>query len=695
MSISEEEISKYINLQQQYDAAQKLAGIGSWTLNLLDNTQVWSDGVYRILGEKEQSFEPSFEIFMSFLSESEQVKVQNSIQDAISGTKEYDIFHNINRKDGSICNVHAKAKVIYNEDNMPIKLFGTVHDITLQTQLQEKTKNTLSTLNSVIDNVNNLIFYKDINYVYMGCNHAFEKFMGHTREELIGNTDFDFFPEDVAKHFRNLDQKIFDDNTSVINAQWVVYPDGSDVYLHTTTTPFYDDNGTVIGLVGNSVDLTKEKDLSDKLSYHAHHDALTNLPNRVLFNDRLDHAIENAKRKQNELAVLFLDLDHFKQINDSLGHDVGDEILKIVSKRINSVLRSSDTLARLGGDEFTILIENINQIQESSLISQKILEVLNHPIHIEEHTLYISTSIGISLYPKDATNIKDLLKHADSAMYKAKDEGRNNFQYYSSEMTELVLDKLVIGASLRESLHNKDFIVYYQPQIDATNNKLIGMEALVRWQEPTKGLISPAEFIPLAETTGLIIAIDRFVMRTAITQIVAWYAQGLTPGILAINLSVKQLQEKDFIIFLQETIKERGCKPEWIELEITESQIITNPEQAIKVLTQISDLGIGLAIDDFGTGYSSLAYLKKLPIDKLKIDQSFVRDLPDDDEDSTITKTIIGLAKNFNLKVIAEGVETQEQKDFLLKNGCENIQGYYYSKPLPAAELEHFLKNNY
>jgi len=280
-------------------------------------------------------------------------------------------------------------------------------------------------------------------------------------------------------------------------------------------------------------------------------------------------------------------------------------------------------------------------------------------------------------------------------MYKAKDEGRNNFQYYNATMTELAFERVVMETSLRSALKNEEFVVYFQPQVNAATNKIIGMEALVRWQHPTMGIVSPDKFIPLAESTGLIIELDRYVMRTAMTQIVQWHKEGLTPGILAMNLAVKQLEREDFLSIFKELMDETNCKPELLELEVTEGQIMMHPEEAIVKLKEISDLGIELAVDDFGTGYSSLAYLKRLPIDKLKIDQAFIHDLPDDEEDAGITKAVIALAKSLNLKVIAEGVETEEQRDFLVKNGCENIQGYFYSKPVSANEFENILRNGF
>ena len=436
------------------------------------------------------------------------------------------------------------------------------------------------------------------------------------------------------------------------------------------------------------------KEQKEILHHQAHHDVLTGLPNRILFNDRLEHGIELSKRHKMKLALFFIDLDHFKEINDSLGHQMGDKVLIAVTKRLQEKIRKEDTLSRLGGDEFTIIVEDLNNTQDVSLLAQKILQILTQPIYIDGHTLYVSCSIGISLYPQDNTNAHNLIKYADAAMYKAKDEGRNNFQFYSSEMTALAFERVRMETGLRQALNNDEFILYYQPQIDANNEKLVGMEALIRWQHPTMGLITPDKFISLAEETGLIVEIDRWVMKTAMCQISKWYQEGYNPGVLALNLSLRELKNNNFIDILNECFDINNFKPEWLELEITESQMMEDPEKAILKLNKISSMGIELAVDDFGTGYSSLAYLKRLPLNKIKIDQSFVSDIPNNREDTSIIKAIIALANSLNLKLIAEGVETYAQKEFLRKNGCHNIQGFYYSKPIPADKIkERYLTN--
>ena len=427
------------------------------------------------------------------------------------------------------------------------------------------------------------------------------------------------------------------------------------------------------------------------LQYQATHDALTGLAIFILFSVRVYSPISNPKQARVLVALIFIHLDNFKEINDSLGHEAGDQVLNIVTRRLTETIRNMEDLARFGGDEFTVIMEGLEDINDASKLAEKILKALSEPITVEHNELYVGCSIGISLYPNNGDTSQDLLKYADAAMYAAKNDGRNNIRYYSSEMTARALERVVMEASLRSGLKNEEFIVYFQPQVNGNQNRVTGMEALVRWQSPSIGFVSPAAFIPIAESTGLIVELDRFVMKRAMTQVAQWYKEGLNPGILAMNLTMKQLQQKDFIDFLKQLIGETGCKVEWIELEVTEDQIMINPEESIEILREISAIGVKIAVDDFGTGYSSLSYLKKLPISKLKIDQSFVSDLPTDDEDTAIVKAIIAMSRSLKLEIIAEGVETVEQKEFLVQNGCENIQGYFYSKPRPADEVKGIL----
>lgn len=438
----------------------------------------------------------------------------------------------------------------------------------------------------------------------------------------------------------------------------------------------------------------KDKVSKNELSYKASHDDLTGLTNRDYFRNEFDKKINKHKYLNNLIAVVFIDLDRFKEINDSFGHKFGDEVLIEVSKRFKSVMRNNDIICRHGGDEFLILIDDIKNIDNVINIVKKIMKSISEPINFNLQKIHLTVSIGISLFPNDGNTVDDLLKNADSAMYKAKNEGRNTFKFYTEDMTLEVMQKIVMENKLREAITNDEFIVYFQPQYDGSNDKLIGMEALVRWQNSKGEIIPPFKFIPIAEDADLIIELDRLVMKKAIKQFSIWKKQDLFNGTLSLNLSIKQLKNDDFVNLLNTTILENNCKQSDIELEVTEGGIMENPAESIEKLEDISSLGIKLSVDDFGTGYSSLAYLKKLPINKLKIDRAFVKDLPLNEEDIAISKAVIALAKSLKLDVIAEGVETLEQRDFLVKNGCHKIQGYFYGKPMPSNEFEELFTRN-
>jgi len=577
-------------------------------------------------------------------------------------------------------------------------------------------------LNLLTKHLPDMLWVKDLDGKYIYTNQAIcdGLLMAKDTQEPIGKGDVFFALRERELHKDkpdwhtfgelcfNSDQDVIDNDEAMKFEEWGNVK-GKLMYLEVYKAPFYDKDGNIVGTVGAGRDITKMKkvqtDLEESLKilsnqkeqliHQATHDALTNLPNKVLFLDRLKQAITIAKRDNKFVALLFIDLDNFKEVNDSLGHDIGDKLLIEVANRMSKGLRASDSLSRLGGDEFTVIVNNINKIEDLSRIIQTILNTFKEPINIKNNTLYINMSIGISIYPTDAKEVNDLLKHADSAMYKAKDNGRNTYCFYNEDMTKKALDRILLETSLREALINDEIIVYYQPQVDAEKDKLVGMEALVRWKHPTKGMIFPDAFIPLAESTGMIVELDRIVMKKSIKQFSIWERDGLNPGKLSINLAIKQLESNNFLEFVKLLLDSKEYSYSNIEFEVTESQIMQNPEKSIEILKEINKLGISISIDDFGTGYSSLAYLKKLPINKLKIDKSFVDNLPSDLEDVAIAKTIINLCKSLNLNVIAEGVETKEQKDFMLENGCKLIQGYYYSRPIPADEMLLVLKNGF
>ncbi|MCD4667683.1 MAG: EAL domain-containing protein, partial [Sulfurimonas sp.] len=455
----------------------------------------------------------------------------------------------------------------------------------------------------------------------------------HTFGELCFNSDLDVIAQNKAMKFEEYG-----------NVK------GELMYLEVYKAPFYDKDGNIIGTVGAGRDITKLKKIQtdlenslkilneqrEQLEYQANHDSLTDLPNRILFIDRLQQAIRLADRNNYKVAVLFIDLDHFKEINDSLGHHIGDKILIEFSKKMKSEIRKSDTISRLGGDEFCIILNDITTTDYVTSFLIDSLMMIKDPFIINERKLHVGMSIGVSMYPDDGDSATNLLRNADAAMYKAKDSGRNTYSFYDEEMTKKALERVVLETALRKAFVDDELVVYFQPQLNAIENKIVGMEALVRWEHPSLGLVFPDKFIPLAELTGLIVELDRIVMKKALRQFNQWHKNGLNPGKLSLNLAIKQMESDDFIDFFEELLSDENYDYANIELEVTESQIMNNPEKSIKVLEKLNKLGISIAIDDFGTGYSSLAYLKKLPISKLKIDKSFIDNLPDNLEDIAI-----------------------------------------------------------
>jgi len=532
-------------------------------------------------------------------------------------------------------------------------------------------------------------YNKDHEVIYW--NKASELLYGYTQEEAFGKKLEDLIiPPEIRMIVHDGINNWMDNGVPVPSSELtLINKDKQNVNVFSQHVMIKDADGNH-EMYCLDINLKEIKEAQKQIDFFTSFDALTGLSNKVSFMNRLNQVLLQKGTTQH--ALLFIDLDKFKEINDVKGHSFGDEILIQVAQRVKKILRHGDILSRLGGDEFTILLENISHSLTASNIALKVLNLFHEPFIVQDTKFYITASIGISLTPDDSKNAESLLKYAESAMYEAKSKGRNSYSFYTKALSNQIVQKITIIDGLRDAIDAKEFSLYYQAQIDASNKKIIGAEALIRWHHPTKGLIYPIEFIDIAEESGQILEIGRWVINQAMRDIVIWKEKALSIQKVSINLSVKQLNDEYLLSTISESLSETKCKPEWIEFEITESYMMQNQEAAIALLNQIQELGFSISLDDFGTGYSSLAYLKKLPISKLKIDKSFIDDIPSvKDEDEAIVRTIILLAKEMKLDIIAEGVEHEEQKEFLVKNGCSLIQGYLYSKPLNKKNFEEML----
>jgi diguanylate cyclase (GGDEF)-like protein/PAS domain S-box-containing protein len=471
----------------------------------------------------------------------------------------------------------------------------------------------------------------------------------------------------------------------------LVRRDGHEAAIEDSAAPIHDRQGRVTGAVIVFHDVSVARAMTLKMSHLAHHDALTDLPNRLLLNDRLARAIEMGRRHRRPLAVLFLDLDRFKYINDSLGHDVGDEVLRSVAERLTRCLRSSDTVSRQGGDEFVVVLSDIDRASNAIFSAKKILDAVAQPHHVRRHELHITASIGISVYPNDGHDAVTLLKEADIAMYQAKARGRGRYEFFQPEMNVRAVERQSLEHGLRRALDRQEFVLHYQPKVDLTTGTIIGAEALVRWRHPELGLLPPPRFVPIAEDSGLIVPIGRWVLHRACRQARAWQDAGLRPMTVAVNVSAVEFRHPAFLDCVRQTLEQTRLEPRCLELEVTESILLAGTQSTLSVLQELKALGLQLALDDFGTGYSSLSHLKEFPIDALKVDESFVRDITRGDQDAPVVRAVISMGKSLNQRVIAEGVETAEQVAFLQAQGCSEGQGYYFSRPLPAKQYARLL----
>ncbi len=579
-------------------------------------------------------------------------------------------------------------------DDLEARVEERTCELTREIAERRQAEESLRLAGKVIDNLTEAVVIVDPNFKVTAVNPAFTQITGYITREVIGKT-----PPFYKALRENGD--LFKQMRTSIKAKgswegefWNKRKNGEDYAERLSFSAITGEKDNVQHYAAVISDVTERKKAEEQIHYQANFDTLTGLPNRSLFQDRLNLALPSMSRTDRKLALMFIDLDGFKLVNDTLGHDIGDLLLKKTAKRLGTCVREGDTVARLGGDEFTILMPNLLDPRHAPIVSQRVLDALAKPFHLKGNEAFISASIGITIFPDDASETEELLKNADAAMYRAKEQGKANFQFFTPDLNAVVQERMVLKKGLAKALENGEFELHYQPKLEIKSGRITGVEALMRWNNPDLGMVSPIKFIPVMEETGQVVEMGEWAIRIACLQHREWRQAGLPRIRIAVNLSPRQLRDSSFVPIVESVLRETGVEPVGLELEIIESLLMSDSGDALKALDKLHEMGIHMAMDDFGTGYSSLSYLKRFPIDTIKIDRTFVSDITTSPDDAEIIRTIISMGHTLNRKVIAEGVETDQQLSMLRDYRCDEIQGYFFSRPLPASKATEFIKKN-
>ena len=672
---------------------QRIAKLGYWELDLVNGVLEWSDEIFRMFGLDPATSEPSYELFINKIHPEDRERVDTAYSESLKNKQPYNIIHRIVTNKG-IRVVHEQCDTNYGDDGKPKRSLGLVQDITERVDNLDELR-----LAATMFRTHAGILITEKDGTIARVNPAFEKMTGYSSKELAGKNPRVFKSDKQSKDFYEVMWNKLIATGMWQGELWNKRKDGTLYAEWLTITAVKDEAGEVTNYVCTSQDITERKHAETQIEYLVYHDDLTDLANRRLLSDRLQQNIVTCKRNNEFGAVLVLDLDNFKDLNDSLGHSVGDAVLRGVASRLKETVREGDTVARLSGDEFVVVLSSVGKDSSKigidvQTIAEKIRSSLSQPYKIKDGQCFSNASIGITLFPENSDDIDDILKHADTALYRAKEQGRNAVCFYQPSMQAEVDERLAICDGLRNAIENNEFVLHYQPQVNS-RGELLGAEALIRWLHPEQGMISPDKFISVAEDTGLIVDIGHWVLQEAARQVAEWHSAGICKNQtlrLSVNVSPRQFSQKDFVAKTLNVFKGAAVSPDCIELEVTESMLIHDLDDVSKKMQELRSQGFRISIDDFGTGYSSLAYLKKLSLDQLKIDQSFICDITNDDNDAVVVETIIAMARHLGLSVIAEGVENQEQLDFLIEKGCNAFQGYYFYRPLNAENFAVFIR---
>jgi diguanylate cyclase (GGDEF)-like protein/PAS domain S-box-containing protein len=672
-----------LDSERQLKEAQRIAQIGRWELDLTTGEVIQqSDELLQIweLSEPPRRYEDC----LALIHPDDRQAVDEAFQESIRDRRLFSASCRLLLAGGRIKWVQLRGVMLGGENGRPLRANGTLQDVTAQRQTDEQ----LSLAASVFETSLNGVVITDAEARIIRVNPAFSRILGYEPDEVIGKKT------SIFKSKRH-DPTFFKQLWAKLSSEgewhgeiWDRRKDGESIPLWQNISAVRDKRGSVKNYISVFYDLTEQKRSAAHIHHLAYYDSLTDLPNRQLFNERCEQAMKMAQRTGRRMCLLFLDLDRFKYINDSLGHPVGDALLRAVAQRLVQNLRQGATIARLGGDEFVLLLQNARGPEDGQEVAAKIIAVLSRPFVVQGHRLEVGASIGVSCYPGDGEDAATLIKNADLAMYQAKEEGRGKFLFYKSHLTDQAQERQFLEGELRKALEQSELFLQYQPQVDLADGRLVGSEALLRWRHPERGVIAPDKFIPIAEETGLIIQLGEWALRTACRQAMEWMHKGLGLHPIAVNISGVQIERSDLVGAVADILAETGLPAEFLELEITETYVMRQAQENVNVLDGLRSFGVSLAIDDFGTGQSSLAYLKRLPVNKLKIDRSFVSDLPSGENEAAIARAIVALGHSLHLKVLAEGIETAAQAEFLRELGCDEAQGFLFSRPIDASAME-------
>lgn len=673
--------------EQQLAIAQKITHLGSWEWDVFGGKTSWSDELYRIFGIEPASIPASYKGFLERVHPEDREAVKRVVHDALKKRQSINSHHcRIIRPDGSIRIIHGQGEVVLNDAGKIVTVIGTSHDVTERREMEEER----ARLALIVESSNDAIFSISLDDVIMSWNRGAENIFGYSAREIIGSQIFTIIP---AERFGERSQIL----QTILSGERVHHyettrnrKDGRQIYVSITTSPLLDADGKIIGNSVIARDVTERRKMEEIIKHQAHHDPLTNLPNRQLFMDFLTQELAQARRNVKKFALLFLDLNGFKQINDTLGHSCGDRLLQEVAHRLRACIRESDTVARLGGDEFTVLMPDLGQPEDVGIVLKKILGVFESPFMLDDVAVDSTTSIGICMFPDDGESSEELMKKADIAMYDAKGSGRNSYQFYNAEINARTVKRQKMEGFLRQAVGRGELELLFQPLVCSDTRTIIGAEALLRWRHPEQGLLAPDQFLAIAEDSGAIVPIGEWVIRNACDQARTWNEKGY-PLSVSVNLSNRQFHQSNFIEKTVRILAETGLKPHQLEFDITEKTIMADIDFSLRSMQALNEMGVTIAIDNFGCGSSSIHWMKKLPTHKVKIDKSFVMNILSEPDDLAVVNAVIAMSHNLEMKVVANGVETEEQWSVIQQSGCDQLQGYVISEPLLPAEFERLV----